>query len=195
MATWSMKVEGETVNDGGRKLKVGSFPYEIISAGMVVNKSNPSGKEQQVVLEFRNGASYVCRSYFAVMSDNTQRQNIAEKELRSIVQAAGVTGVMKPELLKKLIGKFVEITAKETSKDGKTYVNIATVEAYEGDADEVEETEADEEEEAPPVKSAKKTKAAPVPVPEPVDEDEDEEEEEDEDEAPAPAAGAKKRPW
>lgn len=194
-----MKAEGETVNDGGRKLKIGTFPYQVIAASMAVVKSDPSGKTQQVVIGLRNGESYDCKCYLSVMADNDQQREIAEKTLRAIVQAAGITGLVKPETLKKLVGTWVLITAVETvSKTDKTksYVNIQTVEACDPDDDEVEE---EEEEEAPPAKPSKKPKSKPEPEPEPEEDEEDEDEEDEEDEEAPPAksakGGKKETPW
>ena len=198
MAWTGIKVEGDTINDGGRKLKLGSFPYRITGAGLSVVKSDVTGKTQQVTVDLVNGSDYSCRIYFAVMAENDQQREIAEKGLRALAQAAGLKGVLKPDTLKKLVDNLVLIDAKETpnKKGGAPFINISTIEAYspEDETDE-EEEELEEEEEAPPakaVKPAKKSKPAPEPEPE-EDEDEDEDEEE---EAPKLAAGAKKtRPW
>jgi len=196
MAWTGIKVEGATINDGGRRLKIGTFPYEITGANTAVVKSDPSGKTQQVVIDLLHGDNYACKAYFSVMAENDQQREIAEKGLRAFAQAAGLKGELKPQTLKKLVGALVLVTAVETvskTDKTKTYVNIQSVEAY---ADEDEEAEEEEEEEAPapPVKKGKKP--APAPEPEEDEEEEEEEEEEDEEEAPAPKAkGKKDTPW
>ena len=110
---WSMKAEGETVNDGGRKLKIGTFPYQVITTNMAVVKSDPSGKTQQVVIGLRNGDSYDCKCYLSVMADNDQQREIAEKTLRAIVQAAGITGLYK--LNKEKAYQMAKFRAKTSS--------------------------------------------------------------------------------
>ena len=162
-----------SINDGGRRLKVGTHAYRITGASMAVVKSNPTGKEKQVVfdLQDKQDPSYTCKVFLNVMSPNDTAAEIAAKTLVAFADAAGVGGNLKPERLPGFVNKDVVITTRETpgkgdSKD-KSYINISTVEAYEGgDEDEDEE------------------------------ESEDEEEEEDETPAPAPAkASGKKRPW
>ena len=187
MAWAGIKVEGDTINDSGRKLKLGSFPYRITGAGLAVVKSDVTGKTQQVTIDLVNGGDYSCRIYFAVMAENAQQCEIAEKGLRALAQAAGLKGVLKPDTLKKLVDNWVLIDAKETpnKKGGAPFINISTIEAYTPE-DEVEEEE--EEEEAPPAKPAKKLKSVPEPAPEA-------EEEEEEEETPKPAAAKKKHPW
>ena len=196
MAWTGIKIEGDTINDGGRKLKLGTFPYLITGASLAVVKADATGKTQQVIIDLVHGGDYSCRVYFAVMAENDTQREIAEKGLRAFAQAAGLKGVLKPDSLKKLVDNWVLVEAKETpnKKGGDPYINIATVEAYRPE-EEVDEEEEEQEEEAPPakvVKSAKKLKTAPEPFVEIEEEDEDEEEEE---ETPKPAAGAKKRPW
>jgi hypothetical protein len=191
-----------SINDGGRKLKVGTFAYKIVGAAMAVVKSNPTGKEQQIVIDLQDihEPSYNCKQFLSVMSPNDVQREIAQKTLVAIAEAAGIGGVLKPERLKSFVGKVIEITARETQGKGdkkdQTYVNLATVEAYvAGATEDTDEEEEDEEEEAPapaPLKAGKKAK--PAPAPEPEEEEEEEEEEEDEEEAPAPAA-KKTRPW
>ena len=174
-----------SINDGGRRLKVGSHTYKILGATMALVKSDPRGKEQQVVLDVLNGGDYACKVFLSVMSPNEVVCDIAQKTLVAFWDSAGLTGAIKPETLKRLIGKTVVITTRETQGKGenkdKTYVNISTVEAPAGD-DEEEETE-DAETET-----------------EETEDTEEESEEETEEEAPpakkpAAAAGAKKRPW
>ena len=195
MAWTGIKIEGDTINDGGRKLKLGTFPYRITGASLAVVKADVTGKTQQVVIDLVHGRDYFCRVYFSVMSENDKQREIAEKGLRAFAQAAGLKGILKPDSLKKLVENWVLVEAKETpnKKGGDPYINIATVEAYHP-----EEEEEENEKEAPPaeaVKPAKKSKPAPVPFVEIEEEDEDEEDEDEEGETPKPAAGAKKRPW
>lgn len=182
-----------SINDGGRRLKVGSHAYKIVGASMALVKSDPRGKEQQVVLDVLNGGDYACKVFLSVSSPNETVANIAQKTLVAFWDAAGLVGAIKPETLKRLVGKTVVITTRETPGKGenkdKTYVNIATVEAPDGGED--DEEEESEEEEAP---APKAKKAAPAPEPE-EEEETEEDEEESEDEAPAPAPAAKKRPW
>ena len=185
---WKMKTKGATVNDGGsQKLKVGKHAYEIIGAEMALVKGDETGREKQVVLEFRSleDSSYTCKEYIAVMAENDTRQRIAEETLRAFVQAAGITTAEFGEKsLKKLVGTtvVVETTSKTSGSgdDAKTYINVRHVEAYEsGEESEEDEPEAEEEESE--------------------DESEDESEEEsEEEEEPAPAKSkskGKSRPW
>lgn len=195
MAWSGIKAEGETINDGGRKLRLGTFPYSITGASMATVKSDLTGKTQQVVIDLLNGDSYACKAYFSVMAENEQQREIAEKGLRAFAQAAGFKGLIKPETLKKLVGAEVLVTAVETpnKKGGAPYINIQTVEAYEGGEEEEVEEEEEEEETPPPAKKGKK----PAPESKPEEEEESEEEdEEEEEEEPAPKAkGKKSTPW
>jgi hypothetical protein len=196
MAWSGIKSEGETINDGGRKLRIGTFPYSITGANMAVVKSDPTGKTQQVVIDLLNGDSYACKAYFSVMAENEQQREIAEKGIRAFAQAAGFKGIIKPETLKKLVGAEVLVTAVETpnKKGGAPYINIQSVEAYEGGEEEEVEEEEEEEAPAPPVKKGKKLAS----VPEPEEEEEEETEEEDEEEedpAPPVKKGKKSTPW
>jgi hypothetical protein len=195
-----MKAEGETINDGGRRIKIGTFPYEVTGASMAVVKSDVTGKTQQVVIDLLHDGDYACKTYFSVMAQSLQQREIAEKGLRAFIQAAKIKGVVKPETLKKLIGTTVLITAVETvskTDNTKKYVNIQTVESYDGDADDEEVEDDDEEEEAPPVKPAKGKKPAPEPEPEEDEEEEEEDEEVEEEEAPPvkSKSGKKETPW
>lgn len=180
-----------SINEGGRKLKVGTHAYKITGASMAIVKSNPTGKEQQIVFDLLNGKDYNCKLFLSVMSPNDVVAEIAAKTLVAIAEAAGIGGVLKPERLKSFIGKSVLITAKETQGKGdkkdQTYVNLSTVEAVE---DETEEEEEEAEEEEADDDSE--------------EEAEESEEEEEEDDTPPPtsakakkpaAAPAKKRPW
>lgn len=174
---WKFNLAGETLS-GGSPLKVGTFDYFIKSFKMEVNKKDPSGKEMHVVADLVQGGDYDCRVYLSVMSDNEQAANIADKAVRSIVLAAGVTK------FEKVAGNTVSITAIAKQGTGqnsaKTYVNISTVQAAEGDDDEPE--------------AAVKPKAnKPAVVPEA--EEEKEEEEEEEEQTPPPAGSRKARPW
>jgi TATA-binding protein-associated factor Taf7 len=183
-----------SINDGGRRLKVGSHTYKITGATMALVKSDPRGKEQQVVLDVVNGGDYACKVYLSTDSSNETARDIAVKTLVAFWNAAGLTGNIKPDTLKRLVGKTVVITTRETPGKGenkdKTYVNISTVEAP--DAEEEEEEEETEEVEE---------------TEEETEESEEEETEEEEEEAPEPApkkapakaaaasAPKKTRPW
>lgn len=162
---------------GGGKLKVGKNAYEITGADYLVNKNDPTGKEKQVVLTFRDGDG-TAKVYLAVNSQNDVQRNIAQKAIVSCADAVGFqSGDFKiPAHLPKLVGHTVVVTARETVKAGKTYVNVSTIEAYEGGDEEEEETEETEEESEE-------------------EESEEETEEAEEEPAPAPKSGAKKKPW
>lgn len=202
MAIITIKRDIGSINDGGRKLKVGTHKYKITGADMPVKKGDPKGKERQVVFTLADG-DYVCKVFLDVMSGNDVQREIAQKSLVAFADATGLGGDLKlPDRLPSFIGKFVVITARETAGKGenkdKTFVNLVTVEAPEDEEDE------EEGDEAPaPAPKAKGKKPAPAPV-EDEDEDDDEEESDDEDdseeeeeeEAPTPAkAGKAKRPW
>ena len=171
---FAIKTKGESINDGGRQLKIGTHTYTIVSIGTAINKKDPTGREQQIVMDLRNGTDYVCKVYLAVESKDSVVAEIAAKTIRAFAHAVGFDGVIKPETLSRLKDGVVSITAKETtSKDGtKKYVNSQTVEAVDGGDEEPDGGEEPEEEE----------------------EGEEEEETPEPEPAPAPAA-AKKRPW
>jgi hypothetical protein len=177
-----------SINEGGRKLKVGTHAYKITGASMAIVKSNPTGKEQQVIFDLLNGKDYGCKLFLNVMSSNDVVCEIAQKTLVAIAEAAGIGGVLKPERLKGFIGKSIVITAKETQGKGEkkdqTYVNLSTVEAFEDDADEEDEAEVEEEEDE-------------VEADDDAEEESEEEEADEEPEPPKkkPAAGKGKRPW
>lgn len=176
-----------TLEDGGRKLKVGSYAYKITSAQMAVVKSDPRGKQKQVVIEATNNGD-LYKVYLSTDSPNDTAREIALKTLMSFWVAAGLTGACKPETLKLLAGKTVVIAARETQGKGenkdKTYVNISNVEPFDGGDDKEEETE-DEVEESE--ESEEETE----------EETEEEETEESDPEPPKKSAAAapKKRPW
>lgn len=176
-----------SINDGGRKLKVGAYPYKITGAKLDPVKSDPTGRERQVVFDLLNGDDYHCKVFINVMSANAVQREIAEKTLVAFAAAAGIGGNLKPERLPSFVGKTVVVEARETQGKGenkdKTYVNISTVEAYDGE----EEPPAEEEEEeevpvaaAPPAKKkAAPAKPAPAAASPPwgaPEEDDDEEE-------------------
>jgi TATA-binding protein-associated factor Taf7 len=167
------------LSDGGRKLKVGQFAYEITAAEYLANKSDPTGKEKQVVISLLAEGDYACKLYLGVNSKNEVQQEIAQKTLVSLWEASGLKGIVAPEGLKKLVGKTVAIEARETvgkgANAGKTYVNVATIEAVEFEEDEETEDEESEDESE--------------------EEETEDESEEEEEEAPAPAKGGKKKPW
>lgn len=208
-----------SLNEGGRNLKIGTFAYRITSADYAAKKSDPTGKEKQIIigLQYITDPSYECKLYLATGSSNEATANIAQKTLVAIAAAAGIEGVLKPASLPKFLKKIVVIEASETegkgANKGKKYVNVRSVEEYDPDAeeDETEDEESEEEEETPaPKKKVKapveeeeddsdededeepapvKKKKAPAPVEDEDDEDESEEEE------PAPKKSPKSRPW
>jgi hypothetical protein len=161
---------------GGLKLKVGKHAYEITAAEYLPNKSDPTGKEKQVVISLtdRDGTA---KLYLAVNAANDMQSEIAQKTLVSLCEAVGYTGPLKPEALRKLVGGNVIVEARETAGKGasvgKTYVNVASIEACESDDEQEQEPEEEQTEE----------------------EETEEEESEEEEPAPAPKSGAKKKPW
>jgi len=162
---------------GGRKLKVGKHAYEITACEYLSNKNDPTGKEKQVVVSLTDGDG-TAKLYLAVNSSNDVQCEIAQKTLVSLCDACGYTGPIKPEALRKLTGHTVVVEAYETAgkgaNAGKTYTNVGSIEAYEGEEGEEEAEEEETEEES---------------------EEEETEEEEAEEPAPAPAKGGKKKPW
>lgn len=150
--SWSIdRKKVKSINEGGRKLKVGTFAYKITDARSVVDKQDPKGKRQQVLfgLTLKNDPGYSCQVYLSVMSENDQQREIAQGTLAGFADAAGIGGILKPERMKSFIGKIVVIEAKETAgkgeNSGKTYVNVKTVEAYEEDADDADDSDADDD--------------------------------------------------
>lgn len=131
-----------SLNDGGRKLKVGTFAYKITGCKSVIDKQDPTGSTQQVEIDLSlvSDPSYQTRVFLSVMSTNDQQREIAAKTLVAFAAAAGIGGVIKPERLPSFVGKVVVIEAKETPGKGenkdKTYVNINTIEAPGSGADE-----------------------------------------------------------
>ena len=186
MAQWKFNIQGETLT-GAQQLKVGTFPYLIKSAKMEIVKSNPTGKEQAVVVELQQGEDYSCKLYLKVMSDDAMVAGIADKTVRSLAVAAGVRQFTS------LGGKYVNITAVEKAGTGKNadkkYVNVLKVEPVESEGE--EETETEEEPEEKP-KTSKKPAAKPEPE---EDESEDESEGETEDEPEPEPVKKKARPW
>ena len=147
------KVGSISDGGGGNPLKVGTFPYEIIEAKLVPDKKDGSGQRHDVLVSLQQGPGYTCREYVHVMSENDIARGIAERTLGSFWTAAGLKGAIKPALLKKLAGKFVNITAVERAgKDkDKPFVNISDIQPYEDETEAEEpeaETEAEEEPEA-----------------------------------------------
>lgn len=166
---WSMNIDkAENLSSSkGNKLLVGAHRYSVADAKMEVNKNNPSGKEQQVVVDFeREGKIY--KQWFAVESANETTAQIAAKCVKSLADACGLKGVLKPERLKSFVGKDVMIEAKETSgkkgtaNEGKIFVNIVDItapedgeEEEEEETPETEETETEEQEEEKPAATGK----------------------------------------
>jgi hypothetical protein len=176
-----------SINDGGRRLKVGTHTYAITSAAMEPVKSDPRGLEKQVVAGLTEvGSDYSCKIYFSVMSPNDVRREIACKELGTLWTAAGLSEdkEVSPTTLKNLIDNAVTITAVERpdKKDpSKKHVNISTIEPADdadGDDDDGEEEDDDDGSEE-----------------EEVEEEEEEEAEEEDTPPPAPAKPAGKKPW
>ncbi len=145
-----------SINDGGRKLKVGTFPYKITEARSEIDKNDPTGNTQQVKfgLTLLRDPSYTCRVFLSVMADNDQQREIAQRTLVGFAAAAGIGGALKPERLPSFVGKIVVIEAKETAGKGdnadKTYVNINTIEAYNPDGSEDAGDEGGGDEDAAP---------------------------------------------
>lgn len=131
-----------SLNDGGRKLKVGTFAYKITGCKSVIDKQDPTGSTQQVEIDLSlvSDPSYQTRVFLSVMSTNDQQREIAAKTLVAFAAAAGIGGVIKPERLPSFVGKVVVIEAKEIPGKGenkdKTFININTVEAPDSGADE-----------------------------------------------------------
>lgn len=131
-----------SLNDGGRKLKVGTFAYKITGAKSVIDKQDPTGNTQQVQIDLAlaSDPSYACKTFLSVMAANDQQREIAQKTLVAFAAACGIGGVIKPDRLPSFVGKTVVIEAKETQgkgeNAGKTYVNINTVEAPDSDSGE-----------------------------------------------------------
>jgi len=151
---WSLNVDkAENLSaNKGNKLLVGKHKYSVADAKMEVNKNNPSGKESQVVVDFeREGKKY--KQWFAVESENETTASIAAKAIKSLADACGLKGVLKPERLKSFIGKDVMIEAYETqgkkgtANAGKTFVNIGDITTPEADEQEPEEEQEEQEEE------------------------------------------------
>lgn len=177
-----------SLNEGGRRLKVGTFAYEITNAAMVPVKSDPRGKEQQILFELCTRDGYSCRLYLSVMSANEVQCEIAQKTLVAIWEAAGLNGNIKPDTLKRLSGKVVVIETKETKGKGdnkdKTYVNVVTVEAY----DPEEDGGGDRDEDGPDPEGDDSSNSG--------EEEQEEEEESDPEPEPEPKpTGKAKRPW
>ena len=126
------KVGSISDGGGGNPLKVGTFPYEIIEAKLVPDKKDGSGQRHDVLVSLQQGPGYTCRQYVHVMAENDVTRGIAERTMSSFWTAAGLKGAIKPALLKKLAGKFVNITAVEkVSKDpDKPFVNISDIQPY-----------------------------------------------------------------
>lgn len=172
--SWSIDPkETGSINDGGSRLPIGKSTHEITNVSRPVNSQNPSGNEQQVLIETVSGGSSY-KIYLNPESPTESVANIAKKTLVGFWQAAGLTEAIKPERLKKLIGKNVELEVAETEgkkgtkNEGKTFTNIRKV----NPASEVEEEEEEQE-------------------------DSENEEQEEQEEAPAEAApaGKKELPW
>lgn len=145
--------ETGSINDGGNRLPLGKSVHKIVGITRPVNKQDPSGKEQQVVIETTSGGLGY-KIYLNPESSNESISNIAKKTLVGFWQAAGFTEAIKPERLKKLVDKVVELEVTETEgkkgtkNEGKTFTNIQKVNpASEQEEEEQEEEEQGEQEE------------------------------------------------
>lgn len=158
--------ETGSINDGGNRLPLGKSIHKIVTITRPVNKQDPSGKEQQVVIETTSGGlSY--KIYLNPESSNESISNIAKKTLVGFWQAAGLSEAIKPERLKKLVDKVVELEVTETEgkkgtkNEGKTFTNIQKVnpasldEEESEQEEEPEEQEEEQQEEEPEVEAAK----------------------------------------
>ena len=103
-----------SLNDGGRKLKVGTFAYKITGCKSVIDKNDPTGNTQQVEigLSLVSDPSYATRVFLSVMSDNDQQREIAHKTLVAFAAAAGIGGTITPQRLPSFVGKTVVINAR-----------------------------------------------------------------------------------
>lgn len=140
-----------SINDGGSRLPIGNSIHKIEKISRPVNSQDQSGKEQQVLIETTSeGAGY--KIYLNPESGSEQVANIAKKTLVAFWTAAGLTETIKPDRLKKLEGKTVELVVVETTgkkgtkNEGKSFTNIQKV----NPASDLEESEEEEEEEEGP---------------------------------------------
>ena len=137
--SWKIDTKGDNLNDGARKLKLGTFAYKITGAKSVPDKKDPKGKRQQALFSFQlaEDPSYNCNEYLSLMAEDDMVREIAMKTLRSLAAAVGFTGFITPERLPSFVGKYVVIEATEHEgkgeNKGKTFVNIRTIEPYEAD--------------------------------------------------------------
>jgi len=136
---------------GYRSLKVGTHTYKFTGAKTDINKKDPRGKEEYVILDLENeGETYRVNLY--VCSDNKSTAEIAMQTIGSISKAVGFKGenFRIPQDLHFLIGKSVDITTYESkgtgANSGKTYVNISLVEPPSNVAQEVSREEENEDE-------------------------------------------------
>lgn len=141
--------ETGSINDGGNRLPLGESIHTITGVSRPVNKKDPSGREQQVVIETTSsGLAY--KVYLNPESATESVANIARKTLVGFWQAAGFSESIKPDRLKKLVGKTVELVVEETegkgANAGKTFTNIKKVNPAEA-AEESSEQEEEQEEE------------------------------------------------
>ena len=148
--SWKIDTKGDSLNDGARKLKIGSFAYKITGAKSVPDKKDPKGKRQQALFSFQlvEDPSYNCNEYLSLMAEDDMVREIAMKTLRSLAAAAGLTGFITPERLPSFVGKLVVIDATEHEgkgeNKGKKFVNIRTIEAYDADGTEPAEDSGEE---------------------------------------------------
>ena len=150
-------------------LPAGTAVYRIDEAKLVPDKKDPTGRTLQLAVTFsaKTGEKYT--QYFRTDDQNVVTAEIAKKAVVALFYATGYRGTIKPEVLSKLKGKFVElvVTARQGKGDnsGKVFTNIDRINAVTDDTP---------------------AAAAPEPAPEPEPEPEPESE-------PAPAP--RKAPW
>lgn len=153
--SWSIDPkETGSINDGGSRLPLGKSIHKIVQVTRPVNSKDPTGKEQQVLFETESkGSSY--KIYLSPEAASQGASNIAKKTLVGFWQAAGFTEAIKPERLKKLVGKTFELEVIDKpdkvkkNEDGSPvlYRNIQSVNpASEQEEEEQEEEETEDEE-------------------------------------------------
>lgn len=166
MSDWAIDPkETGSINEGGNRLPLGLSNHTITGVSRPVNKQDPSGKEQQVLIETESGG-LPYKIYLNPESSKESVSNIARKTLVAFWQAAGLTEAIKPDRLKKLVGKTVEIEAAETegkgANAGKTFVNIkkvnpASEQEEEEPQEDLEGEEQEQQEEEAPAPKVKKS--------------------------------------
>lgn len=148
---------------GGTPLLIGKYNYEITAVAEAVDKKDPTGKQKQVIFDFtRNKVTH--KVWFSPESDNEMVAKIAGTQLGAIGKAAGLKGVLKPETLKRLVGKTISLDVYENKKKYATIGGIDVAQEEDGheeteeeaETESTEEAEAEEEVEEPKAKGKKK---------------------------------------